>query len=418
MKLLLKQARIICASSPHHKQVKDLLIVDGKIASIASQIDDDNAEVIKSDHLHVSIGWMDTFARFGEPGFEYRETIASGASAAASGGFTDVMLLPNTQPSISNKSMVEFILQRSAVLPVNILPIGAATQQTEGRSLCEMYDMYNSGAVAFSDGHNSIQDPAIMIKALQYLKAINATLIQLPNQKSISAHGLMHEGITSTRLGLPGIPAIAEELMIARDIELLRYTNSRLHITGVSTANGIERIKAAKKEGLQITCSVTPYHLHFCDEDLQTYTTDLKTDPPLRSKTDREALRKALLEGEIDCLASHHQPLHIDEKNCEFEYAKHGMETLEAAYSAYNSLDMPIALLIDMLVTKPRKIFGLHMPSIEEGTNACLTCFDPNHSFHVDASMIRSSSKNNAFLGKTLKGKVIGIINKGQFVSA
>jgi len=416
MKLILRKARIICASSPLHQKVKDILIVDGKIDSIDDHIEAPDATIISSADLHVSIGWMDTFARFGEPGFEHRETIASGAAAAAAGGFTHVLTLPNTKPAISNKSMVEFILQRSSSLPVSVIPIGAATQHAEGKELCEMYDMHHSGAVAFSDGIHPIQDPGIMIKALQYLKAINATLIQLPNQQSITAHGLMHEGISSTQLGLPGIPAIAEELMIARDIELLRYTSSKLHVTGVSTARGIELIKTAKKEGLYISCSVTPYHIHFCDEDLHSYSTHLKTDPPLRSRSDMMALRDALKEGHIDTIASHHQPLHIDEKNCEFEYAKSGMETLETVYAAINTIGVPTESIVDLLSVKPRAVFGIPTPTLESGSEACLTIFDPSISFTFDQSMIRSASANNAFIGMPLHGKVLGIINKGQIV--
>ena len=279
-----------------------------------------------------------------------------------------------------------------------------------------MYDMKASGVLAFSDGTNSIQNPGILLKALQYVLPINAVIIQIPNDKSIGTTGLMNEGIISTRLGLPGSPAIAEELMISRDIELLKYTNSKLHITGISTKKGLEIISKAKKEGLDISCSVTPYHCLLCDEDLSTYDTNLKVDPPLRTREDMRAIRNALVEGTIDCIASHHIPQQWDDKTCEFEYAKYGMTGLETLFGVMNNVGMDLYKLIEQLTINPRKIFGLNIPEIKEGCNACLTLFDPDEEYIFEEAMIRSKSVNNAFVGKKLKGKVIGIINKNRVV--
>jgi dihydroorotase len=416
MNVLLQQVTIIAASSAYHKQVKDILIVDGVIKQIANNISPDNYDIIKGHDLHVSIGWMDIFADFAEPGNEHRETLETGANAAAAGGFTDVMLIPNTNPVVDSKAQVEFLIERSKKLPINIYPIAAVTKNAEGTTLSEMYDMHASGAVAFSDGTKSIQQSGILLKAMQYVAAKNAAIIQVADDKSISDAGLMNEGIESTKLGLPGKPAIAEELMIARDIELLGYTNSKLHITGVSTKKGVELITAAKKNGLQITCSATPYHLVFCDEDLSGYDTNLKLNPPLRTRADMNALQAALRVGEIDCIASHHSPQSWDDKTCEFEYAKNGMITLQTLYSTVNAIMNDTEALAKMLTENNRNIFDIAKPVIEENVTACLTIFEPNTEFVFEDDMIVSKSKNSAFVGKMMKGKVVGIVNKGRVV--
>jgi dihydroorotase len=414
MKVLIKQATIISSSSPFDGQVKDILIIDGKISSIADQVTEDAGEIITAPNLHVSIGWMDVFSHFADPGYEHKETLASGAAAAAAGGFTDVMVLPNTNPSVSTKSVVEYIKQKTENLPVTIYPIGAITKNAEGKELTEMYDMFNSGAIAFSDGTYAVQSPGVLLKALQYVLPLNGVIIQVPDDKTISAHGLVNEGIVSTQLGLPGKPAIAEEIMIARDIELLKYTGSRLHITGVSTQKGIELIKRAKADGLNLTCSVTPAHLWFSDHDLETYDTNLKINPPLRTSNDRAALQHALREGWIDCIASHHLPQHWDDKTCEFEYAKNGMTGLESVFGVVNSFATDTASLIEMFTVAPRKIFGIDIPTFEEGADACMTMFNPEAQYIFSNAQIHSVSRNNAFTGKKLKGRVIGIINENK----
>ena len=416
MNALIKKATIICPSSPFHLQVKDILIIDGIIKAIENDISSDNYQTIIGNNLHLSIGWMDIFADFAEPGNEHRETLESGANAAAAGGFTDVMLIPNTLPTVSSKAQIEFLIERSKSLPVTVHPIGAVTNNTEGTAITEMYDMHNSGAVAFGDGRKSIQQAGILLKALQYVSAKNAVIIQVPDDKSISDGGMMNEGIVSTQLGLPGNPAMAEEVMIARDIALLHYTDSHLHITGVSTKKGIDLIKNAKKEGLQITCSVTPYHLFFNEEDLVDYDTNLKVNPPLRTREDVAALQDGLRSGVIDCIASHHTPQCADEKICEFEYAKNGMITLQTLYGTVNGIINDTELLVRMLTEQNREIFGLMIPEIEIGAPACLTIFESSTNYNFEEKDILSKSKNSAFIGKEMKGKVIGIINKNKLV--
>lgn len=367
-------------------------------------------ETIQKDGLHVSIGWMDCFANFGEPGFEYNENLESGAMAAAAGGFTHVMLIPNTSPVIDTKSQVEYLIGKSKKLPVTILPIGAVTRNVEGKELAEMYDMYRSGAVAFSDGTRPIQSSGMLQKSLEYLLAIDGTLIQLPDDKSMGSQGLMNEGKISTRLGLQGKPAISEELLVARDIEIAKYTNSKIHITGVSTKKSLDLIARAKENEVRVTCSVTPYHLFFSDEDLMSYDTNLKVNPPLRTPDDREALRRGIKNGTVDFIASHHQPQTWDHKVCEFEYAKNGMEGLESVFSASVTSGVPPELFIKMQSENTRNTFNLKVPVIKEKEEADLTLFVPGEEYIFDEQNIFSKCRNNAFIGKTLLGKVIGII--------
>lgn len=414
MKLLLKQVIISDINSPYNGQAKDLLIINGVIRQIEDALSVEDAKIIQKEKVFVSPGWVDIFSHFNDPGFEYKETLESGSKAAISGGYTKVFVLPNTQPSISNKAAVEYIVQKSKQLPIDILPLASISKGVEGKELSEMYDMHQSGAVAFSDGLQPVQSPGLLLKALQYIKAINGVVVQLPLDKSISKFGLMNEGITSTRLGLPGIPAIAEELIISRDIELAKYSDSKLHITGISTARSLAIVKKARENGVNVTCSVTPFHLIFCDEDLVDYDANLKTDPPLRTRNDMMALRNAVAEEHIECIASHHLPQNWDNKFCEFEYAAPGMIGLETTFMVINSLfpDLPVDALIRLLSSNARKIFGLNNASIEIGGKAELTLFSNDEESIYETGKVKSRSGNSPFIGKSFKGKALGIINK------
>ena len=411
MKVLIKRANIVSPSSPFHGTLQDILIENGIFADIGNDLNHSADKTIEADGLHVSSGWVDCFANFCDPGQEFKETLETGANAAAAGGFTQVMLIPNTSPVVYNKSQVEYLIQKSKELPVQIFPIGSITKNAEGKELSEMYDMYNTGAIAFSDGINPVQSSGILQKALEYILAIDATIIQLPDDKSIGSSGLMNEGAVSTRLGLAGKPAISEELMIARDIELARYTNSKIHFTGVSTAKSLELIAAAKKEKLRVTCSVTPYHLFFCEEDLVTYDTNLKVNPPLRTKKDRDALIDGIKNGTVDFIASHHLPQDWDNKVCEFEYAKNGMEGLESVFGAARACGVSMEQFVKMQTENTRAIFKIEEALIDIGKKANITLFNPGEEYVFEEMNIVSKSKNNSFIGKTLKGKVIGIIS-------
>ncbi len=417
MKILLKQVAIADPGSPYNGSVKDVLVTNG----IIEQIDDNIAEAdeeIQYENAFISPGWVDIFSHFNDPGYEYKETLETGAAAAAAGGYTQVFTLPNTNPFVHNKTQVEYIVQKSKPLSVHIRPLGAVTKLCEGKELAEMYDMYSSGAVAFTDGINPVQSGGLMVKALQYVKAFNGVVIQVPVDKSIGQFGLMHEGIISTRLGLPGIPAMAEELMVARDIKLARYADSKLHFTGVTTAKSLEYIKRAKDAGLQVTCSVTPYHLFFCDEDIQGYDTNLKVNPPLRSRIDMRALRDAVKNGLVDCIATHHLPQDWDSKTCEFEYAKNGMTGLQTAFAAVHTAlpELTATGIVSLFSVNARKIFNLPTATIAEEQPAELTLFNTTDESIFTKEEIKSKSYNSAFINKSLKGKVIGIYAKGSLI--
>jgi dihydroorotase len=417
MQLLIRKARVIDPQSDFHNQVVDLYIENGVIKEIGAGLKTKSKNIVDADGLIVSTGWVDVFADYCEPGFEHKETIATGLRAAADGGFTDVFLAPNTLPVLSTKSIIEYVAGKAKGNIVTLHPLGAATQNTEGKDLAEMMDMRHSGAIAFTDGWKPIQNAGLALKALEYVKAFNGILLQLPNDLSLSSGGLMNEGIVSTRLGMPGMPVLAETMLLHRDIELLRYTGSRLHVTGISSAESVAMIQNAKAEGLHITCSVTPYHLALTDEALITYNSVYKTTPPLRSETDRHALINGLNTGIIDCIATHHRPQEWDAKAKEFEYTSDGMAVQENAFSIlWNSLKDTISIdrLIEAMTIIPRDIFGLENPVIKTGNKASLTLFTTEGSCKLHNENVKSKSRNNPFIGKELNGKVIGIISNNQ----
>lgn len=415
MTILLKGVTIVDPSSPFHQQAVDVLIDSGIISRIGSVSAKADQEISVSG-MHASVGWVDIFADFGDPGFEYREDMKTGCQTAALGGFTDVFVIPNTAPVHYTKSGVEYLNRRSTGHGVSVYALGAVSKNAEGKELAEMYDMADSGAVGFTDGKNSIQSAGLMLKALQYVKAIDKTVLQIPNDHSISGKGLMNEGKMSTRLGLAGLPAIAEEIMVKRDIELAAYAGSKLHLTGVSSKKSLQLIREAKKNGTMVSCSVTPHHLLFTDEDLYEYNSNLKTIPALRTTEDRDALREGVEDGTVDCIASHHFPYHKDEKLVEFEYAKAGMIGLETAFSAVRTAmpHLSIERVIELLSHNPRNLFALEQPSITEGSPACITLFLPGENWAPE--QFASKSKNSPFYNRSLLGKPLGIINRDKLI--
>ncbi|MBS4065776.1 MAG: dihydroorotase [Chitinophagaceae bacterium] len=416
MTILIRQAKIVDPTSSFHLSIQDILIENGIIKEIGS-LQQKADHVLEAPGLHVSPGWMDLFAHFCDPGLEFKETIETGIAAAARGGFTEVMVLPNTKPVVDGKSQVEYIIQKSKQAVVTVHPLGAITKQAEGKELAEMYDMKAAGAAAFSDGWHPVQSAGLLLKALQYVKAFNGVLLQIPDDKTIGTYGLMNEGIVSTQLGLPGKPVLAEEILVARDIKLTKYAESKLHFTGVTSPKSIEYINRGKQGGTGVSCSVTPAHLYFMDEDLRTYDTNLKLYPPLRTAAERDAVKQAVLNGSVDCIASHHQPHEYDSKVCEFQEAKFGMIGLETCYGAVGAAlgnELTVERWVELISIHPRSIAGINIPTIKEGAAANVTIFDPSATYVFDEQDIRSKSRNSAFIGKELKGKAVAVINNNQ----
>jgi dihydroorotase len=416
MSVLLKQVTI-AGLNTGTAIPQDILIQNGIITAIADQITEAADQVIDELGLTISTGWVDLFCQFHDTGTEHKETLQTGAAAAAAGGFTDVFVVPNTAPAIHNKAQVEYVVQKAATLPTRIHPLGAITKNCEGKELAEMYDMRTSGAIAFSDGWKTVQSPQMMLKSLQYVKTFGGVLVQLPDEPQLSKNGLINEGIISTQLGLPGKPAIAESLMVARDLELLEYTGSRIHFTGISTQKSVDLIRQAKAKGLDVTCSVTPYHLCFTDEATTSYDTNFKVNPPLRSAADIAALKEAIMDGTIDCISSHHYPQDYDAKICEFEYAGYGMEGLETSYRAVLSAlpDLTADRIEALFSGNARRIFNLAEATIEKDQVASFTLFSMSRESTVfEKKAIRSKCTNNAFIGQSLPGKVFGTIRGEQ----
>lgn len=415
MKILLHKATIYDYRSPYHLKKKNIWIEGGKITQISDSIPSDKKfHIIESTNLCVSPGWIDMQAVFGEPGFEYKETIASGLQCAAAGGFTSVCVHSNTNPPIHNRPIVEFMLQQSKNSIVNLMPIGCISYQQKGEDLAEMYDMQLGGAIAFSDYKNSIRNTHLLMRALLYAQNINALLIIHCNDYYLSANGQMHEGEMSTYLGMKGIPYIAETMALQQIIELMEYyPHSRVHIPIITCKRSIELIKQAKQKGLRITCGTSTTHLYFNDTALKEFDTNFKLMPPLRSEEDRKALIKAVLNRTIDVLVSDHQPQDVESKELEFDLAEYGIINMQTAYSVANSVlgHEYTEIIVDALHHQPSHILGINTPIIQENNLANLTIFDNKETFVFQPTHNFSLSQNTPFYNQVLTGKVYGIIN-------
>jgi dihydroorotase len=418
MQLLLKNARIFDGVSESIPQ--DILIKNGVIAAIGANMDvPAHTNIWESAHLCVSPGWVDVGAQVCDPGYEHREDLQTAIAASIAGGFTAIACLPNTSPALHAKSEVLYVKNKAAALgtPVEIHPIGAISQGCEGKDLAELMDMHSAGAVAFSDGHKAVQDAGLLLRALQYAQSFNGLIFNEPHHKSIAGGGQMHEGVMSTSLGLKGVPALAEELMVQRDLSLLEYSGGRLHVHLISTAKSVDMIRAAKKAGKQVTCSVATVNLCFTDEKLATFDSHWKIMPPLRSNDDTRALLAGLADGTVDFICSNHTPWDEEAKNLEFPYADFGMIGLETAFALCRTFlhqQLTINQIVEKMSLAPRRAIGLPIPAIAVGATADLTVFDPELTWKYDASNIRSKSKNSPFIGHTLTGRAIGVVHQGK----
>lgn len=422
MGLLIKSARIIDPNSPYNRKEVDILVEDGVIQSIAKNIDRKGIPVFEAKNMHVSPGWFDMQVNLNDPGFEYKEDLNTGTKAAAFGGFTAIACLPHTNPPIHTKSEVEYIINKAKSLKkngVDVYPIGALSYNLQGRDMAELYDMYQSGAVAFTDGKKTDSNAGLLLRGSLYAKNFNSVVLTFCDEKSISQGGEINESPTSTMLGLKGIPSLAEEIMIARNIYIAEYTEGRIHIASVSTAKSVDLIRKAKSRKLNITASVNAYNLVLEDTLLKGFETNYKVNPPLRSKTDIEALKKGLTDGTIDCISSDHSPQDVENKIVEFNHAAAGMIGLETTYALLNSnlgKTLSLEALIEKIAINPRKLFNLEVPAIQEGKKANLTFFDPGLEWTFEEKHIRSKSKNTPLIGTSFKGKALGIYNKKVLV--
>ena len=415
--LLYKNVRIVTAdkgvSAP-----QDILIENGIITEIGANLSPNlpNTTIVQSPNAHVSIGWMDVGVYVCDPGYEHREDVYSAAKAAAAGGFSAIATMPNTHPAIHSKSEIVYLKSKSAGLPVDFYPIGAVSVDCAGKDIAELYDMHTAGAVAFTDGSSAVQDAGLLLRTMQYATAFNGLIINRPYHKGIASGGQMHEGIVSTSLGLKGIPALSEHLMVQRDLSLLEYAGdaARLHLHLVSTAQSVAMIRTAKGQGLKVTASVALSSLCYTDTALamevgaSPFDTNLKTMPPLRAQTDVDALIDGVLDGTIDFICTNHSPWDEESKNLEFPYAAFGMTGLETAYPMYNMFlahRIPIERFVDAIAVKPRQLLGLPVPEIKKGAPARFTVFSPDETWTVSASAMCSKSLNTPLLGKEVRGK-------------
>ena len=419
MKILIKQAKIIDSSSKHNNKICDILINNNKIEKIAKKIQiDSDTKIYKNENLHVSQGWFDMHVNFGQPGFEQRETIENGLNAAAKGGFTEVLLMPNTNPSIDNSSMIDFIKGFSKRNVVKIQVAGNLTVSQEGKNIVEIHDMTNNGCIAFTDDKKSIQNNELMKIAMLYIKNSNSLLMNFPNDSKIQKNGVINEGKISTQLGLKGIPNIAEEMMLDRDITLCDYTESKIHESYISTERSVDKIKKAKEKGINITSDVALHNIFLTEEQVNNFDTRFKVLPPLRTKNDNKAIINGLKDGTIDVITSDHNPFEEETKKLEFDNAEFGIIGLESAFGLINKhLEKHLTLneIIDKISNNPRKILGLKNNSIEEGNYANLTLFNPSNKWEFKESDIVSKSKNSPFVGEELQGKALAIYNNNKF---
>ena len=415
MSTIIREAKIIDSESPFHNQTVDVLIVDGIIKKIGTSLPNtENTEEVKRENLHVSQGWFDSSVSLGEPGFEDRETISNGLNVAARSGFTAIALQPNSYPIIDNQSQVNFVKSKANGFATELLPIGALTKGSEGKDMTELFDMKNAGAVAFGDYNKNLDNANLLKIALQYVQDFDGLVIAFAQDSNIKGNGVANEGIVSTKLGLKGIPNLAEELQIARNLFLLEYTGGKLHIPTISTAKSVQLIKEAKAKGLNLTCSVAVHHLVLTDSTLEEFDTRYKVSPPLRTETDRKALISGILDNTIDMITSDHNPIDIEHKKMEFDFAKAGTIGLESAFGALLT-ELPLDKVIEKF-TAGKSLFGIEKQSVTEGQKANITLFNPEGISIFTKENILSKSKNSAFLGKEIKGKVYGIYNQGKIV--
>lgn len=415
MQIVLNGVQIIDKRSTFHRKTRNILIKNGLIEKITEKkISSTNS--LSCRGMFISIGWFDLWSTFRDPGEEYKEDISSGAAAAAAGGFTEVGLLPTTKPSIQTKNDIHYIKSKNASQLTKIHPYASVTTDNKGEELTEMLDLHHAGAVAFTDGEYPIWHSHVLLRALQYLQKTQSLLINRPEDKMLTVAGAMNEGIQSTRLGMKGMPGLAEELMIARDLKVLEYTGGRMHFANLSTGESVDLIRKAKRSGLKVTCDVAAHQLVLEDKTLVQFDTNYKVDPPLRTAKEIKALLRGLTDGTIDAITASHFPQDEEAKKLEFDQAEFGIIGLQTVLPILVSLQsvVPLDVLIEKISTTPRQLLNLDTPQLKEGHEANLCLFDPRATWTFDEKSNLSKSRNSPFFNTELKGKVKAVFNRGQ----
>lgn len=414
MKILIQAAKILDSNSPFHKKEKNILLQNGRI----TEIGDKNYQadkVIKAEGMILSTGWFDLGAFIGDPGLEHKEDLESGAKAAVAGGFTEIAVLPNTEPCIQTKNDVNYLTRGNDNRLLQIHPLASVTKNNKGEELTEMIDLHEAGAAGFTDGLKPIWHTDIFLKSLQYLQKFNGVLIDHPEDIWLNMFGQMHEGLNSTMLGLKGMPGIAEEVAISRNLKLLQYAGGRLHLAKLSTAKSVALVRAAKQK-MNVTCDITAYQPLLDDSMLSGFDTNYKVNPPLREKSDNDALIKGLNDGTIDVICSGHVPQDEESKSIEFDLADAGIISLQTFGSNLvalsKSVDWPV--LIEKVTQGPRAVLNLESPVIDVEAKANLTLFDPNLKWTLDEKTNLSKSKNSPWFGQSLTGKVVAVFNNSR----
>lgn len=414
MKILIQGAEIIDSASSFHKKIKNVLVNNGRITEIGDKAFTAD-RVIKADGMKLTTGWFDLGTFVGDPGLEQKEDLDSVARAAAAGGFTGLAVLPNTSPCVQTKNEVSYLTRNNDSHLVQIYPLAAVTRNNKGEELTEMLDLHAAGAVGFTDGLKPIWHTDILLKSLQYLQKFGGLLIDHPEDIWLNLFGQMHEGLNSTMLGLKGMPRIAEDIAVTRNLELLSYAGGRLHISRLSSAKSVELVRQGKKK-LQVTCDVAAYQALLDDSVLSGFDTNYKVNPPLREKVDNDALIKGLRDGTIDVICSGHTPHEDESKSLEFDHADFGIINLQTfganLVGLSNSIDWDV--LLPKVTSNPRKLLGLDVPVIEEDTKANLTLFDPARTWVYDERSNFSKSKNSPWLNTEIRGKVVAVFNNGR----
>jgi dihydroorotase len=409
MKLIIKDGIVV---DPYNgiKEALDVLVEDGQISKVAKNIRHKSAEVIDAAGNLVCPGFIDIHVHLREPGYEYKEDIASGTRAAAAGGFTTVCCMPNTDPVVDNGAVAAFIRDKARQTGVvNVLPIGCISKGQEGNEITAMGELKEAGCIAVSDDGKPVMNSSVMRNAMTYAKMFKLPVLSHCEDLHLSRDGQMHEGFYSTYYGLPGIPAEAEELMVARDLLLARLTGAHVHICHISTMGSLNLIRQARKEGINITCEVTPHHLTLTDETVGSYDADTKVNPPLRSREHVEALWEGIKDGTIDCIATDHAPHHQESKDCEYNLASNGISGLETAVAVImdrlvNKGIIDLEKMVQLFTAGPARIMGLEKGTLSPGRTADITIIDPNLKKRVDIAKFNSKGKNTPFKGLELQG--------------